>query len=154
MSKNHFLPFQINTIIFIFVIVFTKWLPAAILDVQNSLSMAFLAISDQYETFFSEYFTKWPSAPILDVRNSRLNAFLDISDRYATLFCLNFCDKMTAVDHISSHFRSIRNFKKILNFIFLEIFIQNGRRRPLWISEIHFRSHFWPFQIDTQLYFF
>ena len=86
MSKNHFLPFQINTIISIFVIFFTKWLPAAILNIQNKLSMAFLAILDQYETFFSKHFTKWP--PILDVRNSRLNAFLAISDRYATLFIL------------------------------------------------------------------
>ena len=37
---------------------------------------------------------------------------------------------------------------------FLYFFLQNGRRRPSWMSEIHFRSHFWPFQIDTQLYFF
>ena len=37
---------------------FTKWLPAAILDVQSSLVMAFLAISDQYETFFSKYLYK------------------------------------------------------------------------------------------------
>ena len=29
----------------------TKWLPAAILDVRNSRSMAFLPISDHYETF-------------------------------------------------------------------------------------------------------
>ena len=34
------------------------WLPAAILDVQNSLSMAFLAISDQYETFVFKFFYK------------------------------------------------------------------------------------------------
>ena len=50
--KNHFLPFQINTKIFIFVIFFTKWVPAANLDVRNSLSMGVLAILDQYETFF------------------------------------------------------------------------------------------------------
>ena len=31
---------------FYFCELFTKWLPTAILDVQNSLSMAFLAISD------------------------------------------------------------------------------------------------------------
>ena len=55
---------------------------------------------------------------------------------------------MTAVDHISVHFRSIRNF------ILFKFFGQNGRRRSFWMSEIHFRSHFWPFQIDTQLYFF
>ena len=42
----------------IFLNFFTKWLPAAILDVQSSLSMAFLVISDQYETFFSKYFYK------------------------------------------------------------------------------------------------
>ena len=24
--------------------------------------------------------------------------------------------------------------------------------RPFWMSEIHFRSHFWPLQIDTQLF--
>ena len=44
--SNHSLNFFIN------VFFFTKWLPAAILDVQNSLSMDFFAISDQYETFF------------------------------------------------------------------------------------------------------
>ena len=38
--------------------------------------------------------------------------------------------------------------------IFFRNFWQNGCRRPFWMSEIHFRSHFWPFQIDTQLYFF
>ena len=33
-------------------IFFAKWPPAAILDDQKSLSIAFLAISDQYATFF------------------------------------------------------------------------------------------------------
>ena len=27
------------------------------------------------------------------------------------------------------------------------------RRRTFWMSEIQFRSHFWPFQIDSQLFF-
>ena len=26
--------------------------------------------------------------------------------------------------------------------------------RPFWMSEIHFRWHFWPFQIHTELYLF
>ena len=39
------------------------------------------------------------------------------------------------------------------NFYFCIVFLQNGRRRPFWMSENHFRSHFWPFQIDTQLLF-
>ena len=77
-------------------------------------------------------------------------AFLAISDRYATWnFFLNviFFYKMPAVGHfgcskitfgrISGHFRPIRNF-----FLF---FLQNGCRRPFWMSEIHFGSHFWPF---------
>ena len=42
-------------------------------------------------------------------------------------------------DRISRHFRSIRNFK---------LFSQNGCRRPFWMTENHFRSHFSPFQIN------
>ena len=54
------------------------------------------------------------------------------------------CPKFT-LDHISGHFRSIQIF------IF---FLQNGCRWPFWMSENHFRSHFYPFHIDTQLNFF
>ena len=32
------------------------------------------------------------------------------------------------------------------------MFSQNGCRRPLWITENHFRSHFSPFQTNTQLF--
>ena len=52
------------------------------------------------------------------------------------------CPNLT-FDGISGHFRSIR-------FFFLT-FLQNGHRCPFWMSENNFRSHFWPFQIDTQL---
>ena len=69
---------------FIFLNLFTKWLPAAILDDRKSLLIAFLAISDQYATFF--IFTKWLPAAILDDRKSLSNAFLAISDQYTTLF--------------------------------------------------------------------
>ena len=64
------------------------------MDVRKSLSVAFLAISDQYEFFFF-FFTKWPPAPILDVQNSLSIAFLAISDRYETLFFFGnyyFCE--------------------------------------------------------------
>ena len=37
-------------------IFFAKWPPAAILDDQKSLSIAFLAISDQYAFFFDFFF--------------------------------------------------------------------------------------------------
>ena len=43
--RSHLSPFQINTQLFISFS--TKWLPAAILDDRKSLSIAFLAISDQ-----------------------------------------------------------------------------------------------------------
>ena len=53
MSENHFLshfwPFQINTKL-VFFLIFTKWPAAPILDVRNSLLIAFLLISDRYAT--------------------------------------------------------------------------------------------------------
>ena len=130
---------------------FTKWPPAPILDVQISLLIAFLAISDQYETFFKKLFYKMAAG--------------------AHFGCPNF-----TFDRISVHFRSIRNFiKKNWNFWqndcrrpfwmskinfrshfwpFYEkkYFWQNGCRRPFWMCEIHFRSHFWPFPINTKLF--
>ena len=59
-------------------IFFTKWPPAAILDVRNSFSLAFLVISDENATFLHKmsfqmktqfFFSKWPPAAILDVQN-------------------------------------------------------------------------------------
>ena len=79
--RLHFSPFQINTQLF------TKWLPAAILDDQKSLSIAFLAISNQYATFIVLIlFTKWLPAAILDDRKLLLIAFLAISDHMQLLF--------------------------------------------------------------------
>ena len=60
---------------------------AAILDVRNSLSIAFLAISDRFATLiFFEFLTKWLPAAILDVRNSLSIEILAISDRYRICF--------------------------------------------------------------------
>ena len=106
-----------------------------ILDDRKSLSIAFLAISDQcatsilfkifvhkmaagghfgwlkitFDSFFSDFFTKWLPVAILDDRKS---------DR-----------------------------------IIFWLFSQNGFRWPFWITENHFRSHFSPFQINTQYEF-
>ena len=41
-----------------FFFLFTKWLPASILDDRKSLLITFLAISDQYATFLFEFFFK------------------------------------------------------------------------------------------------
>ena len=53
---SHFSPFQINRQLLFIFIIFTKWLPVAILDERKSLSIAFLAISEQYATFFLIFF--------------------------------------------------------------------------------------------------
>ena len=45
---------------------FAKWPAEAILEDRKSLSIAFLAISDQYDFFFKFLFSKWPPAAILD----------------------------------------------------------------------------------------
>ena len=45
-------------------------------------------------------------------------------------------------DRISRHFRSI------LSFYLFFYFLQNGHRRPVWMTENHFRLHFSPFQIN------
>ena len=92
----HFWSFQIDTQLFFFFKFLTKWLTSAILNVRNSLSIAFLAISDQ--------------SSILDVRNSLSIAILAISDRYRIFFGGNFgCPKIT-LDRISDHIKSIGHF--------------------------------------------
>ena len=106
-----------------YLILFTKWLPTAILDYRKSLSITFLAISDQYVTSF--FFTKWLPAAILDDRKSLLIAFLAISDQYTTLIF----------------------FSKWPPAAILEV-----RFGPFWMTENHFRSHFSPFQINRQLF--
>ena len=82
--RSNFWPYQINTqVLFIFKCL-TKWLPSAILDVRNSLSIAFLAISDRCTTlFFFAFFYKMAA-----VGHFR-------------------CPKFT-FDRISGYFRSIR----------------------------------------------
>ena len=59
--RSHFWPFQIDTQLNFFWKFLTKWLTSAILDVRNSLSIAFLAISDQYSfLIFLQNGCRWP----------------------------------------------------------------------------------------------
>ena len=51
------------------------------------------------------------------------------------------------VDRISGHFRSIRNFLYFYTFL-------TKWQWPFWMSENHFRSHYWAFQIDMEHFFF
>ena len=57
------------------------------------------------------------------------------------------CLKFT-FDSNSGHFRSIQNF--FFSAAILDVQKSIGQiDRPFWMSEIHFRWHFWPFQIHT-----
>ena len=91
------------------------------------------------------------------------------------LLCI-MCHYMYCTFEINSYlltFRSIRNsifkillkwplsaildVRKSLLITFLAISDRYGTlffRRPFWMSANHFRSHFWPFQIDTELFCF
>ena len=62
--------------------------PPPILDDRKWISIAFLAISDQYATFIfiDFFFTKWLPAAILDDRKSLSIAFIAISNQYATFY--------------------------------------------------------------------
>ena len=159
---------------FIFWDLFTIWLLAAILDDRKSLSIAFLAISDQYTTCIDfDFFLKWLQTASLDDRKSLSIAFLAISDKYATFIFVHkmaasghFGWPKITFDRISRYFRSIRNIlfhkmaasghfewpkitfdrisrhlRSICSFV---IFSQYGCRRPFWMTENHFRSHFSP----------
>ena len=102
MSKIHFRlnfwPFQNSTQLYSFCKFLTKWLPSAILDVRNSLSIAFLAISDRYATlFFLEICDKMAASAIFYIQKSLSIAFVAISDRYSTIFFLEIFDKMAVV---------------------------------------------------------
>ena len=60
-----------------------------------------------------------------------------------------WCGPTHALD--SSRFEHCSNHSR--NF-FCKFFLKNGRRQPFWMYEIHFRSHFLPFQIYAELLFF
>ena len=77
-----------------------------------------------------EFFCKMAAPAILDDQKSLLTAFLAISDQYATFIFLNFFSKWPLAAILEVSFG------------------------PFWMTEYHFRSHFSPFQINTQLLFF
>ena len=154
-----------------FLCIFFSKCPPDILDDRKSLLIAFLAISDQYATFFFHKMVGdghfgWPKI-----------IFDRISRHFRSTRNFHFFHKMAASGHfgwpkitfdrISGHFRSIRNFfftkwlpaailddRKSLLIAFLTIsdqyatlifFPQNGCRRPFWMTENLFPSHFSPF---------
>ena len=111
---------------------FTKWLPAAIFDDRKSLSIAFLAISDQYAT--SIFSQNGCQRPFWMTENHFLSHFSPFQINTQLFFSQNGCQRpywMTEIhlDRISRHFRSIHNF-------FVWFVFQNGRQRPFWKSDL------------------
>ena len=143
--RSHFSPFQINTQFFIIFILFTKWLPAAILDDRKSLSIAFLAISDQYATFIFYFSTIWMTKNHF---RSHFSSFqINTQLIFFDFFPQNGCQRpfwMTE-NHFRSHFSPFQINTQLF------FFSQNGCRRPFCMTENHMRSHFSPFQ---NFYFF
>ena len=92
--------------------------------------MAFLAISDQYKTFFSKHFYKMAAGGHFGCSKITFDCISSHFRSIGHFGCLKF-----TFDSNSGHFRSIQNFI---------VFFQG----PFWMSENHFRSHFWPFLID------
>ena len=81
---------------------------------------------------------------------NHLIEFLTISDRYHNFYFCEFFHKMATLD-----------VRKSLSIAFLAIsdrygtfffnFDKMAAGSHFWMSKNHFRSHFWPFQIDPEL---
>ena len=130
----HFWPFQIHTDLNNFFKCLTKWPPTAILDVQKSLLIAFLAISDKY-AFFNH---KMAAGSHLDDRKSLSIAFLAISDQYETfIFFTKWLPAAILDDRKSLSITFVAISDQYTTYFFW-IFFQNGHWRPLWKSDLRF----------------
>ena len=142
---------------------FKKWLPVATTHfgcpkiTLCRISYHFRSIP-QFFLFGEIFFTKMVAG---DHFGCLKITFGRISGHFRSIRNFNFykmpagahfgCPKFT-FDRISVHFRSIRNFIFFSKFLFLQFFLQHGCRRTFWMSENHFRSHFWTFHINTKLF--
>ena len=140
MCKNHFHFRSIPQFLFLW-FVFTKWPPAPILDVRNSLLIAFLAISDRYASLiFFEIFDKMAAVGHFGCPKFTFDRIPGHFRSIRFFFWFFFykmavvghfgCPKLT-FDRISGHFRSI------WNLVFWN-FWYNGCRRPFWMFIIAF----------------
>ena len=109
--------------------------------VMPPLLIAFLAISDQYATFFFFKFTKWLPAAILDDRKLLLNVFHAISDQYTIFFVWNFFLKMATGGHFGSPIWPILDDPKSLLIAFLAI---SDQYTTFWCPWILCKRPTWP----------
>jgi hypothetical protein len=77
---------------------------------------------------------------ILDVRNSFSVAFLAILDQNTTFIFFSGNGRLVSILDVQNSFSFA--FLAISDQNATFIFFQNGRRRPFWMSEIHFRLRF------------
>ena len=129
---SHFWPFQFDTQFLLWKFL-TKWLPSAILDVQNSLSIIFLAILDQYEIF-----------KIFFLQNGRrCNRLRCPLARMSGLQCFNMGHNGHGINLYGVSMTLMGNYhaggQSSLGHLRLV------HRRPFWMSEIHFHRNMWPF---------
>ena len=115
-TRSHLSSFQINTQHF-FLIFFTNWPPAAILDDRKSLSIALLAILDQYTTFnFFEFCSQNGRRRPFWMTKNHFQSHFSSFQINTQLYFYNIAagghfrwPKITFY-YFSRHFRSIRNF--------------------------------------------
>ena len=67
---------------------------------------------------------------------------------------MNSGEKWEKVVKSGEKWGKVANSGENTQLLFVWNFLQNGLWRPFWMIENHFRSHFSPFQINTQLFFF
>ena len=139
--RSHFSLFQINTQLLFFLFFSQNGCRRPFWMTENHFRSHFspLQINTQL-LFIFIFFTKWLPAAILDDRKSLSIAFL------ATF--IFFTKWLPAA--------ILEDRKLLFDFAPFQIntqhfFSQNSCRRPFWMTENHFQSHFSPFQINMQL---
>ena len=84
--------------------------------------------------------------------------YFDISDQYTTFIFFDFCSAksppVAILDDRKSLLSAFLAISDQCTTFFFKFCSQNSYRRPFWMTKNHFRSHFSPFQINTQLSFF
>ena len=125
----------------------------------------FFPISDQYTIF--NYFSKWPPAVTIFVHNMATGSHLvwpkitfdRISRHFRSIvntqhFFFKLFHKMAAAGHfglpkitVNRMFRFSNQYSSFFDILFTKWL-------PFWVTENHFRLHFLPFQINTELFFF
>ena len=152
---------------------FTKWLPAAILDDRKSLqirNLDFFSPNGYWWPFWSHFSPFQISTQLIFFdfffKNGCWRPFWMTENHFrwhfspfqinAQLFIF-FTKWLPAAildDRKSLSIAFVAISDKYATLIFFDFFLQNGCRRPFWMTEYHFRWHFSPFQINAQLFIF